>query len=74
MGVPGTSWVGLIPRVAQLLFHVIHNTPGRKISVETTYIEIYNEKLRDLLNSHSEWSLMLFLLLLLLCVGTRSHP
>jgi hypothetical protein len=49
MGVRGTELVGLIPRIANLLFHAIVKTPEHEFFVEGSYLEIYNEKLRDLL-------------------------
>lgn len=53
MGIQGSEMVGLIPRVAQLLFHASTAVTDRRFNVETTYLEIYNEKLRDLLNANS---------------------
>ena len=50
MGVRGTALVGLIPRIAHLLFYVITKTPERQFFVEGSFLEIYNEKLRDLLD------------------------
>jgi len=50
MGVRGTDNVGVIPRIAALLFHTVKSTPERKFVVEGSYLEIYNEKLRDLLD------------------------
>jgi hypothetical protein len=50
MGVRGTSLVGLIPRIANLLFYTIVTTPSRQFFVEASFLEIYNEKLRDLLD------------------------
>ena len=54
MGVRGTALVGLIPRIAHLLFTSIAMTPEHEFFVEGSYLEIYNEKLRDLLSSSSE--------------------
>ena len=50
MGVRGTALVGLIPRIAHLLFHVVVTTPEKQFFVEGSFLEIYNEKLRDLLD------------------------
>jgi len=50
MGVRGTALVGLIPRIAHLLFHVVAVTPSKEFFVEGSFLEIYNEKLRDLLD------------------------
>jgi hypothetical protein len=50
MGVRGTSLVGLIPRIANLLFYLKDQSPDREFHVEASYLEIYNEKLRDLLD------------------------
>jgi len=50
MGVRGTALVGLIPRIAHLLFTVISLTPDKQFFVEGSFLEIYNEKLRDLLD------------------------
>jgi hypothetical protein len=49
MGVRGTALVGLIPRISNLLFYCIKGTPEHEFFVEGSYLEIYNEKLRDLL-------------------------
>jgi kinesin family member 5 len=49
MGVRGTSLVGLIPRISNLLFYCISKTPEHEFFVEGSYLEIYNEKLRDLI-------------------------
>ena len=61
MGVRGTELVGLIPRIAHLLFHTVARTSGEaegvaphSFSVDGSYLEIYNEKLRDLLTSTGE--------------------
>jgi len=50
MGVRGTALVGLIPRISNLLFHVVGQTPDREFFIEGSFLEIYNEKLRDLLD------------------------
>jgi hypothetical protein len=50
MGVRGTALVGLIPRIAHLLFTVISLTPEKQFFIEGSFLEIYNEKLRDLLD------------------------
>ena len=50
MGIAGTDNVGLIPRIARLLFNVIASNKDRVSHVEASYMEIYNEKLRDLLS------------------------
>uniref|UniRef100_A0A7S2RC50 Uncharacterized protein n=1 Tax=Rhizochromulina marina TaxID=1034831 RepID=A0A7S2RC50_9STRA len=50
MGIRGTSLVGLIPRIADLLFHVAEQSPEREFFVEASYLEIYNERVRDLLD------------------------
>ena len=43
---------GLIPRLCQGLFKQIeqHKTEGKSFNVEVSYMEIYNEKVNDLLN------------------------
>lgn len=50
MGIRGTSLVGLIPRIANLLFYTKQRTPEREFYVEASYLEIYNERVRDLLD------------------------
>ena len=40
MGVRGTALVGLIPRIAHLLFYVIAKTPERQFFVEASFLEI----------------------------------
>ncbi|CAD5125396.1 DgyrCDS13631 [Dimorphilus gyrociliatus] len=42
---------GLIPRVAEDIFIKINEIKGRKISIKISYLEIYKEELRDLLDS-----------------------
>jgi hypothetical protein len=54
MGVRGTELVGLIPRIAHLLFHVVTTTSGHEFYIEGSYLEIYNEKLKDLLSKSGE--------------------
>lgn len=52
MGVPGTELAGLIPRIANLLFKVVESSgPDRKYLIEASYLEIYNEKCRDLMSA-----------------------
>jgi len=54
MGVRGTELVGLIPRIAHLLFHVVTTTPNHEFYIEGSYLEIYNEKLKDLMSKSGE--------------------
>jgi len=42
MGVRGTALVGLIPRIAHLLFHVVNVSPEKEFFVEGSFLEIYN--------------------------------
>ena len=63
MGVRGTSLVGLIPRIIRLLFSVVDGAEDREVLIETGYLEIYNEKIRDLLGDGSGGELRL-----------REHP
>ena len=43
--------VGLIPRLCDVLFERIQsNSASQSFKVEVSYMEIYNEKVRDLLN------------------------
>ena len=57
MGVPGTALVGLIPRIVRLLFRVIETADDREVLVEASYLEIYNEKLRDLFGTDAQTQL-----------------
>ena len=52
MGIRGTSLVGLIPRIANLLFYTARASPEREFYVEASYLEIYNERVRDLLDGN----------------------
>ena len=54
MGVQGSHLEGLIPRISHALFATLETASSaaiapRKVSVRASYLEIYNEKLRDLL-------------------------
>jgi hypothetical protein len=42
---------GLIPRSIRWIFNSIQNRSDHKIKVRTSYIEVYKEKVRDLLNN-----------------------
>lgn len=45
---------GLIPHVSDVLFHIVReNVADRIVTVEAAYLEIYNEKIFDLLNSQT---------------------
>lgn len=50
---------GIIPRTCSELFERIKNTPDPNVTyrVEVSYIEIYNEKVRDLLNPNNKGNL-----------------
>lgn len=54
MGYGGGEQAGIIPRLNTLIFDVIaersEKDPGRKCFVTVSYLEIYNEVLKDLLN------------------------
>ncbi|WVQ95238.1 hypothetical protein IAU59_002333 [Kwoniella sp. CBS 9459] len=43
------STAGIVPRVLHRLFSVLESTPNTDFSVKCTYVELYNEELRDLL-------------------------
>lgn len=43
---------GLIPRLCQVLFDRIETNGGNSFKVEVSFMEIYNEKVRDLLDPH----------------------
>ncbi|KAL7422520.1 Kinesin-related motor protein [Cryptotrichosporon argae] len=45
---PSTE-AGIIPRVLHRLFHLLNSSPNSEYSVKCSYIELYNEELRDLL-------------------------
>ena len=47
---------GLIPRICADLFEHIKSTPNIEFKVEISYLEIYAEQIRDLLNSDSNTS------------------
>ncbi|KAJ9107449.1 hypothetical protein QFC21_000902 [Naganishia friedmannii] len=40
---------GIVPRVMHRLFSLLESTPNAEFSVKCSYIELYNEELRDLL-------------------------
>lgn len=40
---------GIVPRVLHRLFSLLESTPNAEFSVKCSYIELYNEELRDLL-------------------------
>ncbi len=46
-----TSEAGIIPRVLHRLFALLDSTPNSEYSVKCSYVELYNEELRDLLTS-----------------------
>ncbi|WVW85300.1 hypothetical protein I302_107338 [Kwoniella bestiolae CBS 10118] len=43
------STAGIVPRVLHRLFSVLESTPNTEFSVKCSYVELYNEELRDLL-------------------------
>ncbi|OCF35784.1 kinesin family member 11 [Kwoniella heveanensis BCC8398] len=43
------STAGIVPRVLHRLFTVLEATPNTEFSVKCSYVELYNEELRDLL-------------------------
>eukprot|EP00615_Pteridomonas_danica_P012376 CAMPEP_0114352738 /NCGR_PEP_ID=MMETSP0101-20121206/18157_1 /TAXON_ID=38822 ORGANISM="Pteridomonas danica, Strain PT" /NCGR_SAMPLE_ID=MMETSP0101 /ASSEMBLY_ACC=CAM_ASM_000211 /LENGTH=606 /DNA_ID=CAMNT_0001493261 /DNA_START=371 /DNA_END=2188 /DNA_ORIENTATION=- len=49
MGIAGSDLVGIIPRISRLLF-IASKKSEKSFLIETSYLEIYNEKLRDLLS------------------------
>ena len=53
MGVRGTALVGLIPRIAHLLFFSIATDTEREFFVEGSYLEIYNEQIKDLMDKNN---------------------
>lgn len=42
---------GIIPRVLHRLFSLLESVPNAEFSVKCSYVELYNEELRDLLAS-----------------------
>ncbi|KAI9504390.1 hypothetical protein BX070DRAFT_222085 [Coemansia spiralis] len=48
---------GLIPRICKQLFTTIENSTSGSFHVEVSYLEIYNERVRDLLNPRESGSL-----------------
>ncbi|WVN86133.1 uncharacterized protein L203_101294 [Cryptococcus depauperatus CBS 7841] len=40
---------GIVPRVLHRLFNILESTPDSEYSVKCSYVELYNEELRDLL-------------------------
>ncbi|KAL3874645.1 hypothetical protein ACJMK2_037627, partial [Sinanodonta woodiana] len=56
MGCPGE--VGLIPRICEGLFSHVDSCAGGKVTcrVNISYYEIYNERVRDLLQVESRWA------------------
>lgn len=52
--------IGIIPRICKVMFERIdriQNDPNVKCTVEVSYLEIYNERVRDLLNPASKGNL-----------------
>jgi len=45
---------GIIPRAIHDIFQIIQNTPDREYLLRVSYLEIYNEKIKDLLNPTHE--------------------
>merc|ERR1719238_2401618 len=43
---------GVIPRTFEHIFKNINTTPGKKFLVRASYLEIYNEEIRDLLSKN----------------------
>lgn len=55
MGVPSDAeLMGIIPRAFKQIFSAIESNtvPGKQFLVQASYIEIYNEEVRDLINFH----------------------
>ena len=48
---------GIIPRTCCELFERVQRQPTQSFQVEVSYIEIYNEKVHDLLNPRNKGSL-----------------
>ena len=49
-----SDMAGIIPRVAHLLFATTHSVPDtHQFFIEASFIEIYNEKVKDLLDKAS---------------------
>lgn len=59
MGVPDPGQEGIIPRLCKNLFDELEQSddPCMEFSNEVSYLEIYNEKVRDLLNPRSSGNL-----------------
>lgn len=59
MGADGPDQEGIIPRMCQELFQrmAANTDPNLSFSVEVSYLEIYNEKVRDLLDPRSSGNL-----------------
>lgn len=43
---------GIIPRAFQQIMNVIESTKDKKFLIRVSYIEIYNEEIRDLLSDN----------------------
>jgi kinesin family protein 11 len=43
------SDAGIVPRVLHRLFYLLESTPNTEFTVRCSYVELYNEELRDLL-------------------------
>lgn len=43
---------GLIPRTFEHIFKIIAGTPGVQFLVRASYLELYNEEVRDLLHKN----------------------
>merc|ERR1719238_1663337 len=50
---------GVIPRTFEHIFKNINTTPSKKFLVRASYLEIYNEEIRDLLSKNPKQKLEL---------------
>ncbi len=53
---------GLVPRIVQSIFDIIYNEnhSDKTYDIRMSYIEIYNEKIRDLLNVDEEYKAKIY--------------
>ena len=51
-GVPTPELKGIIPRTIEWIFNNIKNYTNRQFLVRVSFVEIYNEEVRDLLNKN----------------------
>jgi kinesin family member 1 len=50
----GKEHQGIVPRCIRLLFELINKEKNKRFAVQISYLQVYKEKIYDLLNSSSK--------------------